>query len=136
MKKTVVLIVSLFFSISSYAISLFPHFVDVAGDFNEGTDLKFTELNILVKQWRVNPYSYKTIEEADEFLKETLPFSSYAIEKDTQTLPDGTLIIKYSASLADGVFGTDESMAGKWSSLYLVQTPGEPLYVGVYDDEP
>lgn len=136
MKKLFFLLVSLFVAISSHAITLFPHFVDIAGNYKEGSDLKFTELNIPVKQWNVNPSFYKTISEAEEFLQDTLPFSTYSIGKDTQTLPDGTIIIKYSASLADGIFGPDETMAGKWSYLYLIQTPGEPLYVGIYEDEP
>lgn len=136
MKKLVFILASLFLTISCQAITLFPHFVDIAGDFKDGTGSKFQELNIPTKHWNVNPYSYKTIKEADDFLQETLPFSSYNIGKDTKTLPDGTVIIIYSASLADGVFGTDETMAGKWSYLYLVQTPDEPLYVGIYEDEP
>ena len=135
MKKLIFTLMTLFLTLSCHAISLFPHFVDVAGDYKEGTILKFEELNIPTKHWNVNPYFYKTISEAEEFLQETLPFSTYTIGKDTQTLPDGTIIIKYSASLADGVFGADETMAGKWSHLYLVQTPDEPLYVGSYDDE-
>lgn len=136
MKKFLFLILALSFALSSQAITLFPHFVDIAGNYNEGTGPKFLELNIPTSQWNVNPSSYKTIAQAEEFLQETLPFSSYKIEKDTQTLPDGTIIIKYSSSLADGVFGTDESKVGKWSYLYLIQSPNEPLYVGIYDDEP
>lgn len=120
--------------ISSHAVSLFPHFVDVAGDYQDGTNVKFTELNIPTKHWRVSPAFYSTISGADEFLNETLPFSNYKIDKDAKTLPDGTKIIKYSSSLADGVLGTDETKVGKWSCLYLVQSPDEPLYVGIYED--
>lgn len=136
MKKIIFLLTSLLIAISGQAITLFPHFVDIAGNYKEGTDQKFKELNIQTKNWNVNPYSYKTISEADEFLQETLPLSTYTISKDTQTLPDGTIVIKYTASLADGIFGTDETMAGKWSCLYLVQSPDGPLYVGIYEDEP
>lgn len=136
MKKLVLVAVSLFMALCSHAVSLFPHFVDIAGNYKDGTDLKFSELNIPTQHWNVNPYSYKTISEAEEFLQDTLPFSNYKIGKTTETLPDGTIIIKYSASLADGVLGTDETMAGKWSNLYLIQTPGEALYVGIYEDKP
>lgn len=123
-------------TVNCNAISLFPHFVDVAGNYKEGSGPIFLELNIPTKNWNVNPSSYKTIKEADDFLQETLPFSSYKIEKESHTLADGTIIIKYSASLADGIFGTDETMVGKNSYLYLVQTPDETLYIGCYDDEP
>lgn len=136
MKKLVFIFSFLLLTVSAHAITLFPHFVDIAGDYKEGTGPKFQELNIPTKQWRENPSFYKTVSEADEFLQETLPFSSYEIGKDVKTLPDGTVIIKYSASLADGIFGKDETMEGKWSHLYLLQTPGEPLYVGIYEDNP
>lgn len=136
MRKIILILSSLFLAISSHAITLFPHFVDVAGDYRDGTDPKFSELNLPTKHFRVDPSFYKTISEADEFLTETLPFSNYEIGKDTKTLDDGTKIIKYSSSLADGIFGTDESKVGKWSCIYLIQTPNEPLYVGIYEDEP
>ena len=136
MKKLVLTLFSLVLTISCHAISLFPHFVDIAGDFKEGTAPKFLELNIPTQHWNANPYSYKNIAEAEEFLQETLPFSNYNIGKDTKTLSDGTIIITYTASLADGIFGTDETMAEKWSYLHLIQAPGEPLYVGIYEDEP
>lgn len=135
MKKLVFTLLSLSLAISSQAVSLFPYFVDVAGDFKDGTDLKFSELNIPTKHWNVNPLFYKTISAADEFLQESLPFSEYTIGKDTQTLSDGTIIIKYTTSLAEGILGTGESMTGKDSSLYLIQTPDGPLYVGIYEDE-
>lgn len=136
MKKIVFTLLSLFLTVSSHAFSLFPHFVDIAGDYQDGTNPKFSELNIPTKHWRVSPSFYKTVSEADEFLTETLPFSNYKIGKETQTLPDGTIIVKYSASLADGILGTDETLAGKGSYLYLIQTPEEPLYIGIYEDEP
>ncbi|MCH5215018.1 MAG: hypothetical protein J1E97_07470 [Muribaculaceae bacterium] len=115
---------------------MFPHFVDVVGNYKDGTDAKFTELNIPVKHWAVAPPFYNSLSEAEAFLQDTLPFSNYEIGKETETQPDGTIIIKYSASLADGIFGTDESMKGKWSYLYLIQSPDGPLYVGIYEDEP
>lgn len=136
MKKLVLIAMSMFMAVCSHAISLFPHFVDIAGNYKDGTDLKFSELKLPTQHWNVNPISFKTISEAEEFLQDTLPFSNYQIGKVTETLPDGTKIIKYSASLADGVLGTDETKAGKWSYLYLIQTPGEALYVGIYEDAP
>lgn len=136
MKKFSFVLLGLCVTISCQALSLFPHFVDIAGDYQDGTGPKFLQLNIPTKHWKENPYFYKTISEADEFLKETLPFSNYNIDMDTQTLPDGTKIIKYSASLAEGILGTDETMVGKGSYLYLIQSPDEPLYIGIYEDVP
>lgn len=112
------------------AITLFPHFVDVAGDYTEGTTEKFVELNIPVIHWRVSPSFYSNIKEADSFLTDTLPFSSYTIEKTSDTLDNGTEIITYTSSLeADGI------NKDKWSKLYLIQSPDEPLYIGIYEDQ-
>ena len=140
MKKIIFIALSLFLTFSCHAISLFPHFTDVAGDYEEGTAPKFSELKIPTTCWRVNPHFFNTIAGADEFLADTLPFSSYQIVKDTKTLEDGTKIITYFAPSEDGVFGKDETLTGKGSYLFLIQTPDEPLYVGIfegsYDGEP
>ena len=80
--------------------------------------------------WRVSPFFYSTLKDADDFLSDTLPFSNYIIDKKTKKLDDVTEIVIYSSSLeADGLY------KDKWSKLYLVQSPGEPLYVGLYEDE-
>lgn len=114
---------------AAHAITLFPHFVDVSGEFEDGTPGKFVELNISTDHWRCAPSWYKDIKSADNFLMDTLPFSSYVIDKDEKTLPDGTKIITYVSSLeADGL------NEGKWSTLFLVQSPDEPLYVGISED--
>lgn len=117
------------FSIAN-AITLFPHFVDVAGDYETGTTAKFETLGIPTGYWQVSPVFFSNIKDADSFLMDTLPFSNYAIEKEIQTLDDGTEVISYVSSLeSDGLY------KDKWSRLYLVQTPGEPLYVGLFEDQ-
>lgn len=130
MKKTVMsLIMAMCFSLAN-AITLFPHFVDVAGDYDDGTADKFVELSIPTGYWKVSPFFYSNIKDADAFLMETLPFSNYPIEKETKTLDDGTEIVCYTSLLeADGLY------KDKWSRLYLVQSPGEPLYVGLCEDQ-
>lgn len=130
MKKTVFsLIMAMSFSIAN-AITLFPHFVDVAGDYESGTTDKFVELGIPTIHWKESPFFYSNIKDADAFLMDTLPFSSYTIEKETRTLEDGTEIVCYTSSLeADGLY------KDKWSKLYLVQSPDGPLYVGICEDQ-
>lgn len=135
MKKFLLLFVTVFFSISCHAISLFPHFVDVAGNYEDGTNTKFTELNIPTIYWRADPFLLSTLAAAEEFLQDTLPFSNYNIGKDTKTLSDGTVIVTYSASLETGVLENDEDNKGKFSNIYLIQSPNEPLYVGFYEDQ-
>lgn len=129
--KRIILALIMAFSFSfANAITLFPHFVDVAGDYENGTPEKFAELNIPTIYWRVAPSFYSNIQDADSFLKDTLPFSSYSIERIANKLDNGTEIIVYSSSLeADGL------NEGKWSKLYLLQSPDEPLYVAIYEDQ-
>lgn len=112
------------------AITLFPHFVDVAGDFRDGTTDIFIELNIPTLCWQVSPHFFKNLKDADSFLMDTLPFSSYDIKKETDKLEDGTEIITYISSLeADGI------NEGKWSRLYLIQKPDGHFYVGLAEDQ-
>ncbi len=130
MKKFILLLVTaLSFTIAADAYTLFPHFVDIAGDFEDGTPDKFYQLDIATNHWRVSPSFFNSIKSADDFLKNTLPYSSYDITRQARTLDDDTQIIIYTTSLAaDGLY------EDKWSVLYLVQTPGEPLYVGIAED--
>lgn len=130
MKKFLLSLVLSISCISLQAITLFPHFVDVAGDFSDGTCKKFTDLNISIGCYRESPSFFRNIKDADSFLMDTLPMSSYPIEKNAETLPDGTQIIIYTSSLeADGLY------EGKLSKLYLIQTPDENLFVGLYEDQ-
>lgn len=130
MKKAILIFLIAFGFSTAQAITLFPHFVDVAGDFTDGSTEKFTDLNISTIAWRVSPSFYKTLKDADSFLMDTLPFSNYPIEKETKKLDDGTEIVIYTSSLEVDGFYKD-----KWSKLYLVQSPDEPLYVGLYEDQ-
>ena len=112
------------------AISLFPHFVDVAGDFEDGTPQELIDLNLPTDHYRISPFFFSEIKNADEFLMDTLPFSSCQIDKEERKLDDGTEIIIYRTSLeADGL------NKDKWSALYLVQSPDSPLIVGICEDE-
>ncbi len=130
MKKIIMLMVmAMSFSFGN-AITLFPHFVDVAGDYESGTTDKFVVLSIPTTHWRVAPSFFNNMKDADSFLMDTLPFSNYVIDKETKTLDDGTEIVVYISSLeADGLY------KDKWSRLYLIQSPGEPLYVGLCEDQ-
>lgn len=130
MKKIALTIMMAVVASAAQAITLFPHFVDVAGDYKDGASPQLTLLNISTDHWREAPSFYKNIKEAEDFLQDTLPFSSYTIDKDTKTLDDGTIIITYTSSLeADGL------NKDKWSRLYLVQTPKQPLIVGISEDK-
>ena len=134
MKRIFILLSVILLTVSAHALSLFPFFGDVVGDYEDGTHPKFVELNLPTNHWRESPFWFKNIKDADEFLMDVLPFSSYQIEKDTKTLPDGTNVIIYSSPKSDGVLEADGTARG-WSRLYLIQTPDEPMYVGIYDGE-
>lgn len=111
------------------AISLFPHFGDVAGDYEDGTPQELINLNLPTNHYRISPFFFSDIKSADEFLMETLPFSNYQIDKAERKLDDGTEIIIYRTSLeADGL------NEDKWSILCLVQMPDGKFIVGIAED--
>lgn len=109
-------------TISCQAIPLFPFFVDLVGNYNEGPveELKPLEIDCL--------YSYKcncfySIEAADSYLDDVLPYENYTIvKKDGKK--DGKNMKIYASLLEDD----------KTSILALVELP-EGLYV-VYDEAP
>lgn len=111
------------------AITLFPHFVDVAGDYEDGTPQELIEINMPTNHYRISPYFFSNLKSADDFLKDTLPFTNYPISKDERKLDDGTEIVIYRSSLeADGI------NKDKWSELYLVQLPDGKFIVGIAED--
>lgn len=129
MKKCILsALMAVTFSIAN-AYTLFPHFGDVVGDYEDGTPQELIDLNLPTDHYRITPFFFSDLKSADEFLMDTLPFSNYTIDKDQRKLDDGTEIIIYRSSLeADGL------NKDKWSELYLVQMPDGKFIVGIAED--
>lgn len=124
MKRIGFILLSLFITISCKAIPLFPFFVDLVGNYNEGLvqELKPLEIDCM--------YSYKcncfyTIEAADSYLDDILPYENYPIVKK-KVQKDGINMEIYASLLLE---------EDKTSILCLVEKPEDGLYV-IYDETP
>lgn len=120
MKRIGFILVSLWLAFSCHAVSLFPHFVDLVGNYKDGLVPEIESLDIDCL------YSYKcncfyTIEAADSYLDDVLPYSNYTIVKKVNK-KDGKNMKLYASRLEDGT-----------SILCLVEVPGDGLYV-IYDE--
>lgn len=118
MRKILFILTLILSSMAVNAIPLFPFFVDVAGDYNDGTPDEFKELFIESMYYRHNPGFYKTIEEADSFLNDVLPYSNYTIYR-TKTEKNGVKMVVFSSNMEEGA-----------SFLYLVEIPQKGFFIG------
>ena len=123
MKRIGFILLSLFLAISCKAIPLFPFFVDLVGNYNEDLvpELKPLEIDCLLSD-KCNCFS--TIEAADSFLDDVLPYENYPIFKK-KVQKDGVNMSIYTSPMEDE----------RTSVLYLVEMPGKGLYV-VYNETP
>lgn len=109
--------------LSANAITLFPFFCDVAGDYSDITPKELTDLNISCRYSRVHPYFYSNLASADSFLQDVVP-SSEPINRD-EKMVGATKIVTYQSPMLDDVV----------SILYLVEIPEKGLYVGYSEDK-
>lgn len=123
MKKITFILLSLFLAFSCHALPLFPFFVDLVGNYNDGPvpELKHLVVECLSSD-KCNYFN--TIEEADSFLNDVLPYENYSIVKK-KLQKDGINMEIYTSGLEDG----------RTSVIYLIEMPGDGLYV-LYDETP
>lgn len=123
MKKIGLILVSLFLAISANALPLFPFFVDLVGNYEEGLVPPLQPLEIeCLSSYKCN--CFYTIEAADSYLDDVLPYQNYTIAK--KVVQKNGKNIKLYVSLMEN---------GKTSILGLVEMPGDGLYV-IYDETP
>lgn len=123
MKKIFVFLSVVFLAVSANALSLFPFFVDLAGNYIDGPVTALQPLGVeCMHSSKCN--DFKTIDAADAFLKDVLPYSNYSI-MNKKVKKDGTDMAMYASLLEDG----------KTSVFCLIELPGDGLYV-IYDELP
>lgn len=124
MKKYVLLMAAILVSLSSQAITLFPFFVDVAGDYQEGAPAELAEIGATMK-YSAMPSFYKSLDEARAFYDDVMPFSTENIIAKEVPLPtnEGKAMV-YVSPMQDGVA----------SIIYLLETPDKKFYIG-YDEQ-
>ncbi len=122
MRKIFLLIAVAMIAFTSHAITLFPFFVDVAGDYRDGTPEEFAEVGATM-MYHARPSFYKSIEEAKAFYTDVMPFSSEKIIVKDIPLKEGKCMI-YVSPMSDDVM----------SLIYLFETPEKVFIIG-YDEQ-
>ncbi len=121
MKRLISIAISLIAALAAHAVPLFPYFVDVAGDFKEGTPAELAALNIPCKFYNI-PSFYKNLNSADSFLNDVLPTSREPISRSEKTIGN-TRIVIYTSPIDDTLIGPDAT-----STLWLVEIPDVGFY--------
>lgn len=123
MKRISFILLALFFTISCKAVSLFPFFVDLVGDYNDGPveQLQPYEVECLYSDL-CNDFS--SIKDADTFLDDVLPYSNYSILRKKIKMK-GLDVELYASLLEDD----------RTSVMCLIELPEKGLYV-IYDELP
>lgn len=121
MRKIFLLIAAAMIASTSHAITLFPFFVDVAGNYRDGTPEEFAEVGATMR-YHARPSFYKSIEEVKAFYRDVMPFSSEKIIVKDVPLKEGKGTIYVSPMLDDVM-----------SIIYLIETPEKVFIIG-YDE--
>ena len=123
MKRIGFILVAFFITISCKAVSLFPFFVDLAGNYNEGPVAQLQPYEVkCLNSAKCN--DYKSIKDADVFLDDVLPYSNYPIQRNKIKL-NGLNMEVYTSPLLDN----------RTSVICLIELPNDGLYV-TYDEVP
>ena len=123
MKRIGFILVALLLTMSCKAVSLFPFFVDLVGNYNDGPveQLQPYEVECLNSD---KCSSFNSIKDADVFLDDVLPYSNYPIlRKKIQIKGLNTEV--YASPLLDD----------RTSVMCLIEIPDDGLYV-IYDELP
>lgn len=119
MKKLVLAILLTVITLTANAVPLFPYFVDVAGDYKDGTPDAMAKVNIICSHWN-KPSWYTSLKAAQDFLNDVLPFSNESITQNSEEV-NGTKVVTYTSPMYDGE---------QTSILYLIEDPIEGFFVG------
>lgn len=123
MKRIGFILVALCLTISCKAVSLFPFFVDLVGNYNDGPveQLQPYEVECLYSD---KCSYYTSIKNADTFLDDVLPYSNYSILRKKVKMK-GLDMELYASLLEDD----------RTSVICLIEVPDDGLYV-IYDELP
>lgn len=123
MKRIGFILVAMFLTISCKAVSLFPFFVDLVGNYKEGPveQLQPYEVECLNSD-KCN--SFNSIKDADIFLDDVLPYSNYSILRKKIKMK-GLDTEVYASPLEDE----------RISVICLIELPDDGLYI-IYNELP
>lgn len=112
---------------SANAVTLFPYFVDIAGNYRDGTlsDIQQSLDDDDNLMYSAKPSFYKSLADADTFLQDSLPFSTEnIIAYDVPGVKNGVKVKMYVSPMLDNVL----------SAIFLIEIPEKGFYVG-YDEK-
>lgn len=123
MRKTILILTIILSAMAANAIPLFPFFVDVAGDYHDGTLPELEEVGVECG-YSKKSFWFSTLSDAENFLNDVLPTSNYPIER-REMEKDGTKIVTYTSPMGDN----------QLSILFLVEIPQKGLFTGYSEIE-
>ena len=116
MKKLIITLAVAASALIGSAAPLFPFFVDLAGNYKDGTPDELAALGFSSMYWGQSPF-YSTAESAREFLGDVLPSEGITEEN---AVGDTIKVTKYTSTFSD-----DE----KTSDIQLVTLPDGTFYI-------
>lgn len=122
MKKLILLFSLALISVASHAVTLFPYFVDVAGDYEEGVPAELSG-DEMAPMYFSRPSFYRSIAETKAFYTDVMPFSTEEIIVKDLPEKDGMKITAYLSPMLDGVM----------SAIFLIETADNTFYI-CYDE--
>lgn len=123
MKKLIILFILTFVTITSHAVTLFPYFVDVAGDYQEGAPAELKD-DKMEPMYSAKPKFYKSIDEVKAFYADVMPFSTETIFVKDLPEKEGMKITSYASPMLDDVI----------SAIFLIEMPDKTFYI-CYDEK-
>lgn len=123
MKKLILLVFLALVSLTSQAVTLFPYFVDVAGDYREGAPAELNDGG-MQPMYSAKPTFYKSLDEAKAFYTDVMPFSTETIIVNDLPEKDGMRVTVYASPMLDNVM----------SAIFLIEMPDKTFYI-CYDEK-
>ena len=123
MKRISFVLVALFITLSCRAVSLFPFFGDLVGDYFDGPVPELVPLGVECL-YSDKSHWFNSIKDADIFLDDVLPYENYSISRK-KLKKDGLNMELYVSPLLNGGY----------SVMCLIELPEKGLYV-IYDELP
>lgn len=123
MKRISIVLVTLFLTVTCKALSLFPFFGDLVGDYFDGPVPELEPLKVECL-YSDKSHWFNSIKDADTFLDDVLPYENESIFRK-KYVKDGINMEIYASPLLDD----------RTSVMCLIELPNDGLYV-IYDELP